>query len=69
VGTGAVVAVNGLASSRGNAQGWNSLPRDPVGTWVLPFKDDQATRDLFDSGDLEDVLLALTVSGRSHPWI
>jgi len=37
--------------------------------WSLDPRIAQATRDLFDSGDLEDVLLALTVSGRSHPWI
>jgi hypothetical protein len=68
-GTGATVPVTGLASSRSNAQGWNSLPRDPVGTWVLQFADEQATRDLFDSGALNDVMLALTLSGRPHPWI
>jgi hypothetical protein len=68
-GTGALVPVTGLASSRGNAQGWNTLPRDPVGVWVLQFKDEPATRDLFDSGDLSDVMLALTLSGRPHPWV
>lgn len=67
-GTGAVVPVSGLASSRSNAPGWDTLPRDPVGTWVLHFKDEAATRDLFDSGQLNDVVLALSLSGRPHTW-
>jgi hypothetical protein len=69
VGTGAITSSTGLASSRSNAQGWNLLPRDPVGRWVLQFRDDQVTRDLFDGGQLDDVLLALTVGGRTPAWV
>lgn len=67
-GTEAVVPPPGLASSRSNAQGWNTLPRDPVGSWVLQLTDEAATRDLFDSGQLNDVVLALSLSGRPHSW-
>jgi hypothetical protein len=68
-GSGAMVSVSGLASSRTSAQGWNTLPRDPVGDWVLRFRDDPETRQLFDSGQLNDVLLALTLTGRTPSWI
>ena len=65
---GDATATNGIASTRrGNASSWNALlGTSPAGDWQLSFGDD--ARVLFDSGDLDDLLLAISWTGQAPAW-
>ena len=65
---GDATASNGIASTRrGNAASWSAfIGAGPVGDWQLSFSDD--ARTLFESGDLDDVLLVISWAGQAPLW-
>jgi hypothetical protein len=45
---------------------YGNLDASPVGDWQLSFSDD--ARPLFESGDLDDVLLVISWTGQAPTW-
>ncbi|WP_405598138.1 neuraminidase-like domain-containing protein [Streptomyces sp. NBC_00081] len=63
--------VDGIISTRrGNAGSWMSsfTGKKPVGEWELSLPDTEAVRARFASGDLDDVLLVVSYTGRPPDW-
>ncbi|MDN3249779.1 MULTISPECIES: neuraminidase-like domain-containing protein [unclassified Streptomyces] len=63
--------VEGIISTRrGNAGSWMSsfTGRKPVGEWELSLPDTEAVRARFVAGDMDDVLLVVSYSGRPPDW-
>ncbi len=40
----------------------------PVGEWQLALPNDQTTKDLFNSEEIEDMLFVITYSSRTPDW-
>jgi hypothetical protein len=65
---GSATSAGGIISTRG-ASGANWVPlvgAEPVGEWELTF--DPSAQGAFDDGEIEDVALVLSYSGRTPPW-
>jgi hypothetical protein len=67
---GGAISVDGLISTRqGNAGSWTSmLGMPPIGEWELMFPNTAEVRDRFTNEEIEDMLLVITVSGRTPEW-
>jgi hypothetical protein len=65
---GTAMATNGIASTRrGNAAAWTGLiGTSPAGNWQLSFGSDAGA--LFDSGQLDDILLIVSWTGQAPAW-
>jgi hypothetical protein len=68
---GSADTIDGVISTR-RANGSNWLPiagNDPsAGEWELALPADEVTQGLFRSGQIEDILLVITYSGRTPEW-
>jgi hypothetical protein len=60
----------GMANTRlGNAAAWTPIVgRIPLGEWELSLPNTAQVRNHFKRGEIEDILLALTVSGETPSW-
>jgi hypothetical protein len=74
---GSATSIDGIISTRsGNGVPWMSLcgpAISPVGEWTLDLKQNDATKDneirgRFKNGEIKDVLLVITYSGRTPEW-
>ncbi|SPB18558.1 hypothetical protein NOV72_05758 [Caballeronia novacaledonica] len=67
---GAATTIDGIVSTRrGNAGSWISIVgRKPFGEWELSLPDTEEMRGRFATGDIEDILLVVTYSGRTRDW-
>ncbi len=71
---GPALSVDGIISTRmGSAGSWISmLGTSPIGQWDLAFPDTfpngQQASDVFKNEEIEDILFAITFSGRTPKW-
>jgi hypothetical protein len=67
---GPTTTVDGIVSTRrDNGHPWSALiGKHPVGEWELALRDDQSLRNLFKEERIADLLIVLTVGGRTAPW-
>lgn len=67
---GSAVTVSGRVSTRsGNGANW--LPMiglSPIGQWELAFPDDNETRNRFTNEEVQNILLVITISGKTFPF-
>ena len=47
---------------------WTTIMGSPIGTWELALPDQPEVRQLFSGGQVEDILLVITYSGRTPEW-
>jgi hypothetical protein len=68
---GSADSVDGVISTR-EPNGANWLPitakKSPVGEWTLTLPRTDAVKNLFRSGEMEDILFVITYSGRTPAW-
>jgi len=67
---GPATSVDGIISTRtGSAGSWISLlGRTPIGTWELALPNTEQVRNWFKNEQIEDILFAITFSGRTPEW-
>jgi hypothetical protein len=59
-----------ISTRNGSGEPWQPLcSGDPTGTWELGLVADAGTLDAVSSGDLQDIVLALTFHASLPPWI
>lgn len=63
-------SVDGIISTRrGNGTGWvNLLNKVPVGEWELALPNTEAIKNRFRQGQIEDIMLVISYSGRTPAW-
>ncbi|MHB9833279.1 Tc toxin subunit A-related protein [Paraburkholderia terrae] len=68
---GAAATIDGTISTRrGNAGSWTSMiGRLPAGDWELALPNSDQMRNRFGNGDIQDILLVITYSGRTARWL
>ena len=67
---GAATSIDGVISTRrGNAAGWTAMiGKTPMGEWELALPDTPELRNRFASDEIEDIVFAITFSGRTPEW-
>jgi hypothetical protein len=67
---GPALTIDGVISTAaGSAGGWMSMKgKLPIGIWELALPDTPEMRSLFDKGEIEDILLVITYSGRTPEY-
>jgi hypothetical protein len=56
-----------VSTRRGNGSEWEDMiGQSPAGSWELELGDEMRSR--LESGDVEEVLLVITYSGRTSAW-
>ncbi|NEQ34665.1 MAG: hypothetical protein F6K04_27520 [Leptolyngbya sp. SIO4C5] len=77
IGGGAITTDGIISTRRGNASSWiQMIGKRPFGQWELAFPDEPSdtlpnnrrVRDLFETEEIEDVLLVITYQGQTPPW-
>ena len=65
---GAAISREGIISTRRGS--WGAMTGDvvPVGEWELDLSGDPRTKDLFENGQIEDILFVITYVGRTLEW-
>jgi hypothetical protein len=59
-----------ISTRRASGTSWQPLlGSEPFGEWKLTLADNPETRDLFSSGNVDDVVLLLTYSGHAPAWV
>ncbi len=58
-----------ISTRRGNASSWMSMiGKSPCGKWTLSLPNTIEMNDRFKQGEIEDILLVITYSGRTPEW-
>jgi hypothetical protein len=67
---GAATSIDAVISTRrGNAAAWTAMiGRTPVGEWELALPDTTEMKNRFAADDIQDIVFAITFSGRTPPW-
>lgn len=69
VGGSAKLVENIISTRRVNSGSWSALTGlAPIGTWELSLPNTENVRNRFKSGDIEDILLVITLQGQTPPW-
>jgi hypothetical protein len=64
-------SIDGVISTRrANGSNWAPITgnKPPVGEWELTLPTDETTKNLFRNEEMEDILFAITYSGRTPEW-
>jgi len=68
---GSADSIDGVISTRrANGSKWVPITgnKPPVGEWELALPTDDTTKNLFRNEEIEDILFAITYSGRTPEW-